>query len=85
MNPDHWAVTDPEAGSGWLEGTACPWYDRPGCNGGHCGIFGQFQAGLSARWGLKHRLTKTIPKHRGHTCKIDLATPRTSPGARLGA
>jgi hypothetical protein len=30
------------------EGNACPWYSRPGWNGAHCGIFGQFQSGVSS-------------------------------------
>jgi hypothetical protein len=72
VNPEHWAETNLEAGTGSLEGTACPWYDRPGWHAGHCGIFGQFQAGISAAFGLKYRLSNTIPKHGGTTCKVDL-------------
>ena len=38
----------------------------------HCGIFGQFQSGISSVFGLRYQLTSTIPKHGGHTCRIDL-------------
>ena len=70
VNPEHWSESDRQ--SGFLEGTACPWYSRPGWNGGHCGIFGQFQSGISSVFGLRYHLTKTIPKHGGSTCRIDL-------------
>jgi hypothetical protein len=70
VNPEHWSDSDGSSGS--LEGTACPWYTRPGWERVHCGIFGQFQAGVSSVFGLRYQLTKTIPKHGGHTCKIDL-------------
>jgi hypothetical protein len=70
VNPEHWAESD--GTSGWLEGTACPWYTRPGWNGAHCGIFGQFQSGISSAFGLRYHLSKTIPKHGGHTCRIDV-------------
>lgn len=70
VNPEHWSDSDRERG--FLEGTACPWYTRPGWNGGHCGIFGQFQSGISSVFGLRYHLTKTIPKHGGSTCRIDL-------------
>jgi hypothetical protein len=70
VNPEHWSETAGD--SGYLEGTACPWYSRPGWERGHCGIFGQFQAGISSVYGLRYELTKTIPKHGGHTCRIDL-------------
>ena len=72
VNPEHWGHADAEANTGWLEGTACPWYSRPGWNGAHCGIFGQFQAGISAAFGLRYQLSQTIPKHGGHTCRVDL-------------
>jgi hypothetical protein len=72
VNPQHWGKADQEARTGWLEGTACPWYDAPGWNGAHCGIFGQFQSGISSVCGLRYHLTTTIPKHGGHTCRIDL-------------
>lgn len=72
VNPKHWGETDPSAGTGWLEGTACPWYSRPGWQPGHCGIFGQFQAGISSVFGLRYQLGQTIPKHGGHTCRVDL-------------
>jgi hypothetical protein len=70
VNPEHWAESDGSAG--WLEGTACPWYSRPGWNGAHCGIFGQFQSGIASVFGLRYHLSKTIPKHGGHTCRIDV-------------
>jgi hypothetical protein len=72
VNPEHWGGTDVSAGTGWLEGSACPWYARPGWNGGHCGIFGQFQAGVCAVFGLRYHLSSTIPKHGGSTCRVDL-------------
>lgn len=70
VNPEHWSESDGR--SGWLEGTACPWYTRPGWNGAHCGIFGQFQSGISSVFGLRYHLSKTIPKNGGHTCRIDV-------------
>ncbi len=70
VNPEHWSQSDQERG--FLEGNACPWYTRLGWNGGHCGIFGQFQSGISSVFGLRYHLTKTIPKHGGTTCRIDL-------------
>lgn len=72
VNPEHWSGTDEAARTGFLEGTACPWYERPGWNGAHCGIFGQFQAGVTGELGLKYLLAKTIPKHGGGTCRVDL-------------
>ncbi len=70
VNPDHWGEAD--AKTGWLEGTACPWYDAPGWNGAHCGIFGQFQSGIASAFGLRYHLTSTIPKQGGHVCRIDV-------------
>ena len=70
VNPEHWGEAKRDAG--WLEGTACPWYTAPGWNGAHCGIFGQFQSGISAVFGLRYHLTTTIPKDGGHTCRIDV-------------
>lgn len=75
VNPEHWGAHDRQAHTGWLEGTACPWYDAPGWNGAHCGIFGQFQSGIASVCGLRYHLTTTIPKHGGHTCRIDLRAP----------
>jgi hypothetical protein len=72
VNPEHWGDTREGDRTGWLEGTACPWYGAPGWNGAHCGIFGQFQSGIAAAFGLKYHLTTTIPKHGGHTCRIDV-------------
>ncbi len=79
VNPDHWGHADAATNTGWLEGSACPWYARPGWNGSHCGIFGQFQAGISAAFGLRYQLSQTIPKHGGHTCRIDLKPLVTLP------
>jgi hypothetical protein len=73
VNPQHWSGTDAAARTGFLEGNACPWFDRPGWNGGHCGIFGQFQNGVCHEFGLKYRLAQTIPKHGGSTCRVDLS------------
>jgi hypothetical protein len=70
VNPEHWS--DSDGTSGFLEGTACPWYSRPGWNGAHCGIFGQFQSGIASAFGLRYHLSKTIPKHGGTTCRIDV-------------
>ena len=70
VNPGHWSTADAE--TGYIEGTACPWYTRPGWDRMHCGIFGQFQSGIASAFGLRYQLTRTIPKHGGHTCRIDL-------------
>jgi hypothetical protein len=76
VNPEHWGATDATLRTGFLEGTACPWFMRPGWNGAHCGIFGQFQAGIASVFDLRYLLSKTIPKHGGHTCRIDLKPMR---------
>lgn len=81
VNPDHWGGADRD--TGWLEGTACPWYSSPGWNGAHCGIFGQFQSGISAAFGLRYHLTTTIPKAGGHTCRIDVRPRAPLPAAAL--
>jgi hypothetical protein len=70
VNPEHWSGSDGTAG--FLEGSACLWWSRPGWNGAHCGIFGQFQSGIASAFGLRYHLSKTIPKHGGHTCRIDV-------------
>jgi len=70
VNPDHWG--EGRDGGGFLEGDACPWYTAPGWNGAHCGIFGQFQSGICSAFGLRYHLAKTIPKHGGGTCRVDL-------------
>jgi hypothetical protein len=86
VNPEHWS--DSDRTHGFLEGTACPWYTRPGWNGAHCGIFGQFQSGIASEFGLRYHLTQTIPKHGGTTCRIDLKPiplgkrPPTAPSPR---
>jgi hypothetical protein len=72
VNPEHWGASDAASNTGYLEGTACPWFTRPGWNQAHCGIFGQFQAGISSVFGLRYHLSRTIPKHGGETCRIDL-------------
>jgi hypothetical protein len=72
VNPEHSSHADAGAGTGWLEGNACPWFTRPGWNGAHCGIFGQFQAGIASTFGLRYHLDRTIPKHGGEICRIDL-------------
>jgi hypothetical protein len=72
VNPDHWGDADRASNTGWLEGTACPWYDAPGWNGAHCGIFGQFQSGIASAFGLRYHLTTTVPKNGGHICRIDV-------------
>ena len=72
VNPEHPIVTDPGKRTGYLEGTACLWWQRPGWNGAHCGIFGQFQAGVARVFGLRYFLEKTIPKHGGTTCRVDV-------------
>jgi hypothetical protein len=72
VNPKHWHEADAKTSTGFLEGTACPWYARPGWNGAHCGIFGQFQSGISSAFGLRYHLAQTIPKHGGTTCRVDL-------------
>jgi hypothetical protein len=72
VNPEHWSAHDAATHTGYIEGTACPWYTAPGWSMMHCGIFGQFQSGIASVFGLRYQLTKTIPKHGGHTCRIDL-------------
>ena len=72
VNPEHWGEADAGAHTGWLEGTACPWFTAPGWNGAHCGIFGQFQSGIASVFGLRYQLTTTIPRHGGTTCRIDV-------------
>ena len=72
VNPEHWGGASADGSAGYLEGTACPWYEGPGWTGAHCGIFGQFQSGIASVFGLRYHLTTTIPKHGGHTCRIDV-------------
>jgi hypothetical protein len=79
VNPEHWSAADAASHSGFLEGTACPWYTASGWSMMHCGVFGQFQSGISSVFGLRYQLTRTIPKHGGHTCRVDL---RPVPAAR---
>lgn len=72
VNPVHTSGADEPARAGFIDGDACPWHARPGWQPLHCGIFGQFQAGVSSVYGLKYRLTTTIPRHGGDHCRIDL-------------
>lgn len=81
VNPEHSQSSDKRAG--WLEGSACLWYPRPGWNGAHCGIFGQFQSGIASVYGLRYHLSKTIPKHGGHTCRIDVRPVNVIPASAL--
>ena len=87
VNPKHWGKSDGATRTGWLEGTACPWFTRPGWEAGHCGIFGQFQSGICSAFDLRYHLAKTIPKHGGDTCRVDLkpiAVRRAKDGGALG-
>ena len=59
--------------SGFIEGTACLWYKRPGWKHVHCGVLGRFQAGIAEVFGQSYSLTQTIPKHGGDTCRITVA------------
>lgn len=78
VNPDHWSGNDRATNEGYLEGDACLWWSRPGWTRGHCGIFGQFQAGVCSVFGLKYLLDKTIPKHGGETCRVTLTPLKRS-------
>jgi len=68
----HHSDATESSGRGFIDGNACPWYPRPGWQQLHCGIFGQFQAGVCSVFGLSYQLTTTIPKHGGDHCRIDL-------------
>jgi hypothetical protein len=72
VNPKHESGADERAGHGFIDGNACPWYPRPGWAPVHCGIFGQFQAGVCSEFGLSYQLTTTIPKHGGDHCRVDM-------------
>lgn len=85
VNPDHWSESDARARTGMIEGTACPWFTAPGWTMMHCGIFGQFQSGIASVFGLRYQLTSTIPKHGGHTCRIDLRPLKKKDGGVAGA
>lgn len=76
VNPVHLAAADEAARTGFIDGNACPWWSRPGWQPLHCGIFGQFQAGVCSVYGLKYRLTTTIPRHGGDHCRVDLTPLR---------
>ena len=88
VNPEHWHTVSPSSGNasaqtGMLEGTACPWFMAPGWSMMHCGIFGQFQSGISSVFGLRYHLTQTIPKHGGATCRIDLKPIKRKDGSTI--
>ena len=85
VNPHHWHEADAAERTGMIEGTACPWFTAPGWSMMHCGIFGQFQSGISSVFGLRYQLTKTIPKHGGTTCRIDLRPLTKKDGSVAGA
>ena len=72
VNSVHSAGADEAAGAGFIDGNACPWYPRPGWQAGHCGIFGSFQGGVCAVFGLRYRLMETIPKHGGDRCRVEI-------------
>lgn len=78
VNPDHWSGNDRATHEGYLEGDACLWWSRPGWTRGHCGIFGQFQAGVCSVFGLRYALDRTIPKHGGDTCRVTLTPLKRS-------
>lgn len=84
VNPEHWHEADAASHTGMLEGTACPWFGAPGWSMMHCGIFGQFQSGISSVFGLRYQLTQTIPKHGGSTCRIDLRPLKKKDGTPAG-
>ncbi len=85
VNPEHSSESDPSTSTGMIEGSACPWFTAPGWSMMHCGIFGQFQSGIASVFGLRYQLTQTIPKHGGHTCRIDLRPLKKKDGTVLGA
>jgi hypothetical protein len=72
VNPVHSSSADAANNTGVLEGNACLWYSLPGWERGHCGIFGQFQAGICSVFGLSYKLDQTIPKHGGDLCRVTL-------------
>jgi hypothetical protein len=72
VNVQHTLSADEVTRTGLLAGDACPWYDRPGWAQVHCGIFGQFQRGICEGFGLRYHLTKTIPRHGGGECHIEV-------------
>jgi uncharacterized protein (DUF2236 family) len=73
VNPEHKSGIDDEQKSGFIEGNACLWYERPGWKPVHCGVLGRFQAGTTGFFGYTYSLTQTIPKHGGDTCRISMA------------
>jgi len=81
VNPSHTHGSDGR--QGFLEGDACLWHPRPGWQRGHCGIFGQFQAGVCSVFGLRYQLGTTIPKHGGDVCRVELTPIRRKGGLPL--
>ncbi|HRI69537.1 MAG TPA: oxygenase MpaB family protein [Polyangium sp.] len=73
VNPEHSSGTDEGAQTGFIEGSACLWYTRPGWKQVHCGVLGRFQAGISEVFGHSYSLTQTIPKHGGDSCRTTMA------------
>jgi len=76
VNPKHWSESDGVKGA--LEGNACPWYSRPGWNGAHCGIFGQFQSGVSN--GMR-----TAPLSSPSASRTSIGTTSVIPTARANS
>lgn len=72
VNEQHTLSADDATRTGALEGDACPWFDAPGWAHAHCGIFGQFQTGITSVFGLRYHLATTIPRHGGGTCRIEV-------------
>ena len=70
VNPEHESAADGQTGH--IDGSACHWYQQSGWHPMHCGIFGQFQNGVSSVFGMRYSLTTTIPRHGGDRCRIDL-------------
>ena len=81
VNQEHRSEANLETNAGLIEGSACPWYVRPGWAAMHCGIFGQFQSGISRAFDLNYRLTQTIPRHGGSVCRVDVV-PISEPKSR---
>lgn len=73
VNPEHTSGVGDDEKPGFIEGSACLWYQRPGCKAVHCGVLGRIQAGISEVFGQTYSLTQTVPKHRGDTCRISMS------------
>ncbi|MBK9264181.1 MAG: DUF2236 domain-containing protein [Polyangiaceae bacterium] len=81
VNPEHTSGVGDEQKPGFIEGSACLWYERPGWKQVHCGVLGRFQAGISEVFGQTYSLTQTIPKHGGDTCRISMSPIQLRVGA----